>query len=156
MIHVHIPGVRDMMIEHIVLDYNGTLAVDGVLIEDAASLLRKLSSLVTVHVVTADTFGRARDELDGLPCRLVILPEGSQAAAKARYVDELGSDHTAAIGNGNNDRLMLERAAIGIFVIGGEGGALSACRTADIVCADPMDAFDLVLEPGRISATLRE
>ncbi len=156
MIHIHIPGGRNLAIEHVVFDYNGTIATDGYLIDNVGEQLRDLSAHVEIHVVTADTFGRAGDELDGLPCRLAVLPEEEQAAQKARYIEKLGPEHTVAIGNGNNDRLMLERAALGILIIGHEGGAISAMTRADIVTHDPSDAFGLLLSPKRISATLRE
>ncbi|MCK7578154.1 MAG: hypothetical protein MZV65_22055 [Chromatiales bacterium] len=38
-----------------------------------AETLRTLAADLEIHVLTADTFGQARAELAGLPCRVVIL-----------------------------------------------------------------------------------
>ena len=37
MIEIDIPGYKTLHLEHLVLDYNGTLAVDGVLIDGVAT-----------------------------------------------------------------------------------------------------------------------
>ena len=115
MIELDIPGLGQLSIQHIVMDYNGTLAVDGFLLDGLASLLTTLAERVDLHVITADTFGRAARQLAGLPCRLTILPATDHAQAKRAYLCELGPERCVAIGNGRNDRLMLEEAAIGIL-----------------------------------------
>ena len=114
MIEVEIPDFGRLTIEHLVLDYNGTLACDGLLLQGIVERLEKLASQTAVHVVTADTFGRARQQLAQSPVALEILPPGDQAAAKARYIARLGPQTVACIGNGRNDRAMLESAALGI------------------------------------------
>jgi hypothetical protein len=43
-----------------------------------------------VHIVTADTFGKARTGLAGLDCRLEILKSGGEDRAKAAYIRRLG------------------------------------------------------------------
>ena len=108
MIEIEIPGFQVLQLSHLVLDYNGTLAVNGELIEGMKPLLDELADHLGIHVVTADTFEKAAHALDGMDCRLVILPPGNQAATKADYVRQLGGQATVAIGNGRNDRMMLE------------------------------------------------
>jgi soluble P-type ATPase len=154
-IEIEIPGFRLLQLAHLVLDYNGTLAVDGDLIEGVKSRLNDLAGSFDIHVVTADTFGIAARALDGLDGRLVILPPGNQAAAKADYVRQLGGQATVAIGNGRNDRLMLEQAALGIAVLGEEGTAAAAILAADLVVRDVFSAFELFRNPRRLVATLR-
>lgn len=65
------------------------------------------------------------------------------------------SDTVVAIGNGRNDRLMLEQAAIGIAVLGQEGTAVEALMAADVIVADIFTALDLLQIPLRLVATLR-
>ncbi|MFW6250813.1 MAG: ATPase P [Alkalispirochaetaceae bacterium] len=77
------------------------------------------------------------------------------AEAKAELVDRLGAESTAAIGNGRNDFLMLRAAAIGICVLQREGAYRETLQAADIVCASPVDALELLLNPKRLIATLR-
>ena len=62
----------------------------------------------------------------------------------------------AAIGNGANDADMLQTAAVGIAVLGAEGLAAETLLAADVVCANPLDALDLLLNPRRLIATLRK
>ena len=155
MIELDIPGAEPVQIQHIIMDYNGTLAVDGVLLEGLTELLIRLAEQVQLHVVTADTFGLASRHLTGLPCQLTILPPGRQAQAKQEYVSALGGERCVAIGNGRNDRLMLQEAAIGIVLVQDEGASVQALQAADIVCRDALDALHLFLEPRRLVATLR-
>jgi soluble P-type ATPase len=155
MIEIVIPGERVLRVSHVVLDFNGTIAMDGELLSGVRERLIELARLVTVHVITADTFGSARAELAGLPCIVNVLPQIGQAHAKLAYVGELGRGTTACIGNGRNDRLMLQAAVLGIAVIGPEGAAAEALAAADTVVAGPLAALDLLLKPQRLVATLR-
>lgn len=107
MIDITVPGFTHLRIEHLVLDYNGTLARDGILLHGTKARLDQLSRQFRLHVITADTFGNVRSELAGLPCEITILPTEHQAAGKLAYVEHLGASRTACIGNGRNDRLML-------------------------------------------------
>jgi soluble P-type ATPase len=107
MIRIAIPGFRDLKLEHLVMDYNGTLAADGILLPGVGHVLTSMSSDIRIHVITADTFGLAAAQLAGLPVELTILAEEFQAEAKLDFVTKLGSDRVVAIGNGRNDRKML-------------------------------------------------
>jgi P-type E1-E2 ATPase len=155
MIEINIPGYRTLGIEHLVLDFNGTLAVDGRLLEGVEDALNELARQVTVHVLTADTFGRADGQLTGTACRLSVLPEGNQDTAKLAYVQRLGCERTVAVGNGRNDRLMLKEAALGVAVILEEGAAMATVSAADVVCRSILDALALLTRPLRLTATLR-
>ena len=150
-----IPGWKKLEINYLVFDYNGTLAVDGKLLPGIAEKLVRLAAMFELHVVTADTFGQAAEELKGLPCSLKILPKENQAEAKREYVRALGAENTAAIGNGRNDRLMLAEAALGIVLLQNEGTAAASLTHADVICKDATDALDLFLHPKRLTATLR-
>lgn len=155
MITVELPGTQTLRLEHLVLDYNGTLATDGGLIPHVAERLRVLSDSLAIHVVTGDTFGHAREALGGLPCSLTVLPPKRQARAKLDYVEHLGLQTTVAIGNGANDRLMLHACRLGIAVVQREGAAGQTIAVADVVVPGILDALDLLLHPLRLVATLR-
>ncbi|MBM4289565.1 MAG: hypothetical protein FJ135_15730 [Deltaproteobacteria bacterium] len=90
-----------------------------------------------------------------LPCRVSVLGQEFQAEAKLRYIQELGAEQTVCIGNGRNDRLMLKAAALGLAVILEEGIAKETIQAADIVAKSINDALDLLLNPLRLTATLR-
>jgi soluble P-type ATPase len=155
MIEIEIPGGAPLRLEHLVLDYNGTLAADGALISGVGGRVRTLAAHLRVHVVTADTFGKVREEIGDLPCAVVVLAPRGQAAAKRDYVERLGATSVACIGNGRNDRQMIEVAALGIAVIQAEGAAAETIAAADVVAPTILDALDLLLHPQRLVATLR-
>jgi soluble P-type ATPase len=162
MIEIDIPGFRRLELRHAVLDFTGTLAVGGRRLAGVGERLTALAEWVTVRILTADTFGVVEQELaDVVAERLTIQkmqPETdplSEAERKLHVVSELGAGQTVAIGNGNNDHLMLQAAALGIAVIEGEGCAVAALRHADVVVTRATDALDLLLDPRRLKATLR-
>jgi P-type E1-E2 ATPase len=155
MLELTITGFGRLELTDAVCDYNGTLAVDGLLLEGVQERLQRLSARLRVHVVTADTFGSAAAQLQRLPCALVILDAGNQAEAKLDFVQKLGADHVVAIGNGRNDRMMLDVARLGIAICGAEGAAAESVQASDIVVRHVVDALDLLLNPKRMVATLR-
>ena len=155
MLKITVPGYKDLQIEHLVLDYNGTLACDGEIIRGVEEALEALAESLQIHVLTADTFGKARSSLEGMPCHLVVLPVNQQDEGKLAYVRRLGAERAACIGNGRNDRLMLEEAALGIAVIQEEGAAAETLAAADAVCPHILSAFALLTNPLRLTATLR-
>lgn len=163
MLEVDIPGRAGLRLDHLVLDVNGTIALDGCLLPGVAERLQALAGRLEVHLLTADTHGR-QDELDRtLGLRATRLAaDRPQAAQKAEHVRRLGRrsvvgvGSVVAIGNGANDALMLREAALGIAVVGGEGAAGAALREADVVVTDILAALDLLLQPRRLVATLRE
>ena len=153
-----IPGQDSLEVRHLVLDYNGTLATDGTLVPGVAERLRELAlppHHLLIHVVTADTMGTVNRQLEGLPCKLSILGPAEQDKAKLKYVQDIGVEWTVAIGNGQNDHLMLAAAALGIAVIGEEGAAVQSILASRVVCRDILTALDLLLNPNRLAATLR-
>jgi soluble P-type ATPase len=155
MLRIAVPGYQDFQLQYLVLDYNGTLAVDGELLEGVRDLLRTLAEDLQIHVLTADTFGKAESRLKGLPCKLVVLPAEKQDVGKLAYVRRLGPQSTVCIGNGRNDRLMLKQARLGIAVVQQEGTAAEALLAADVVCPDILSALGLLTDPLRLTATLR-
>lgn len=150
-----IPGFKTLRLRHLVLDFNGTLAVDGALLPGVREAIGALSRDLAVHVVTADTRGSAAVQLHGLPVALTILSGRAQDVAKADFVRALGADSVVAVGNGRNDRRMLEVAALGVAVVQEEGASTAAVAAADVVARDLRSALGLLLAPQRLIATLR-
>lgn len=154
MVHVDIPGFGVLSIYHLVLDLNGTLTLDGTLLAGVRERLAALSGKVTIHVLTADTLGKARKVCGDLPVILEIIGRENQVEEKSRYVRGL-ERNAAAIGNGRNDAGMLEKAALGIGVLGPEGACPKTLGSADVVVRDINEGLDLLLSPDRLRATLR-
>ena len=155
MIDVSIPDFGTLCLKHLVLDYNGTLACNGRLVDGVGEELTRLSTSLDIYVVTADTFGKAKSGLSGIPCQLTVLAEKAQDKGKLDFINQLGAKETACIGNGRNDRLMLEESALGIAVLLDEGASSAAITSADVVCKDILTALKLLSHPLRLIATLR-
>jgi len=155
MLDINLPGAQPLGLSHLILDYNGTLARDGSLLEGVAERLKILAEHLEIHIVTADTFGSVRTQVAHLPVELAIIPPEKQAQAKAAYMENLGPANAVAIGNGRNDTLMLQQAALGIAVIQTEGAATTALLAGDVVTPGIVDALDLLIHPDRLKATLR-
>ena len=148
-----IPGRRKpLRIEHVVFDFNGTMAADGKLPRGLGPRVKRLAKLVEVVVMTADTFGTARRSLEGWPVTVHIVNEGIE---KGRFVESVGAERVAVVGNGTNDVPMFKAAALGIAVCGVEGTAVELLRVATILVRDINDAVDLLLKSKRLVASLR-
>jgi len=138
---------------HLVLDYTGTLSLEGVPLEGVAMRLKALASMLQVTILTADTFGTVRETMRDLPVEIRIIRDGVE---KADAVSTMGPQGVIAIGNGRNDIPMMKVAGLGIAVLGPEGTAAGLFTSADIVTRDIRDALDLIAHPLRLKATLRD
>jgi P-type E1-E2 ATPase len=155
MIEIDIPGNKILQLEHLVLDYNGTIAFDGALIDGVKECLTELSQMLAIHVITADTFGSVKKALKDIDCKLAVIPLDHQDVAKLEYVKNLGYEKTVSMGNGKNDCLMLKASALGVAVIQREGAAFETLASADVVCTNILSALSLLSNPLRLIATLR-
>lgn len=155
MLNISIPGGEPLVIRHLLLDYNGTLAEDGELLPGVAERLRRLADQLEIHVLTADTHGTVVDKLVGLPCRVTVIASDRQDQRKLDYLLEIGPEMTVAVGNGRNDVLMLRRALLGICLVQREGASSLALAAADVVAVDITHVFDMLINPPRLAATLR-
>jgi len=147
-----IPGADPLELDHLLLDVNGTLANRAHLIDGVEERIERISELLSVHLLSADTLGT----LDETAARLGVDAERvTNGTEKRDYAEQLGPGRCAAIGNGMNDVPMLERVRLGIVVIGPEGAGGPTVRAADVVCSSILDAFDLLLEDDTTMSTLR-
>jgi P-type E1-E2 ATPase len=156
MIELTIPGRGPLRIQHLVTDVNGTLAVDGVLIDGLAKRINSLRDRLEIHMLTADTHGRQASIDEQLNLKATRVQPGNEAGAKAEFVRQLGVDTVVAIGQGANDAEMLKAAALGICVMSQEGVAVETLVSANLLVPDIFAAFDLLDKPVRIVASLRK
>lgn len=152
---IQVPGLETFRLDHLVLDFNGTLAKDGVLIDGVSDLLHELSRQISIHVITADTFGSVTQTMASIPCEVKIIESLQQDEQKGEFIKHLGADHVFAIGNGRNDKIMLKKAALSVAVIQQEGTYAPLLLEADVVCTSIIDALGLLAHPKRLIATLR-
>jgi soluble P-type ATPase len=158
-ISIDIPGFGLRHIHAVLTDYTGTLSRGGRLTEGVRELLLHLSEIVEIHVITADTFGIAEAELKGIPITFHRLNGERQDMQKQKYGKQVGLKHCAALGNGNNDRLLLkaarEEGGIAIAVDNGEGCAIDALSNSNLFVVGAVNALNLLVEPRGCKATLR-
>lgn len=155
MITIEIPGYRTLCLQNLLLDYNGTIALDGEIPEPVRKQLRRLSEEVDIYVLTADTHGTAAQICADLPVTIRTFPTGSAMQEKHRILRELGEDSCATMGNGRNDLLMCRDAALSVAVIGPEGAHGRLLSDADVCVTSINDGLDLLLKPKRLIASLR-
>ncbi|SDN72324.1 Soluble P-type ATPase [Paenibacillus sp. yr247] len=151
---INIPGYGDMQINHLVLDFNGTIALDGRLIEGVKERLIELAQILKIHVLTADSNGSASRECNGLPVDLTVIEKTDQCEEKRRFVNTI-SGGIAVVGNGVNDELMFRHADLSIAILGKEGCATGTLMASHIVVKEIIDGLDLLLKPHRLVPTLR-
>jgi len=162
MIELSVPGRGAIRLEHLVCDVNGTLAVDGRLIDGVSRMFGILRDRLSIHLLTADTHGRQAlidQQLNLTASRIKPAPDnetGWEAMQKQQFVQELGADRVVAIGQGANDALMLRAATIGICVLSPEGTAVETLTSADLVVPNILAALEMLEKPLRLVATLRK
>jgi soluble P-type ATPase len=156
MLEINIPGRGNLQLNHLVCDVNGTLAVDGVLIDGLTEKIATLRNLLKIHLLTADTHGGQSVIDQQLDLKAVRITPGNEAHQKADYVRNLGANSVVALGQGANDAEMLKAAALGICVLSTEGTAVETIMVADLLMPDVFSALELLEKPMRIKADLRK
>lgn len=158
-ITIDIPGFGPRHITTLLADYTGTISRTGRLAEDVKESLLKLSRVLVIHVITADTFGMAEKELAGIPVQFFRLSGEHQDVQKRQYGESIGLRQCVVLGNGNNDRRLLraakETGGIAIAVDNGEGCATDALLGSNLFIVGAVNALNLLLEPKGCKATLR-
>lgn len=155
-LNITIPHFKELHLQNLVLDYNGTLAKDGIFKSEVTQQLEALCELLNVHVITSDTFGSVQTQLKDFNLKINVLRSDNHTLEKADYIKELGAQNCIAIGNGNNDAQMLLDAVVSIALLGDEGCSTKALINSDIVCKDIADALDLFIHENRLIASLRK
>jgi P-type E1-E2 ATPase len=147
-----IPGAPVLRLQHLLLDFNGTIALDGRLIDGVAARLQQLGRVLDVEVLTGDTYGTVAQALHGLGLRHTVVRHGDDKTARARALRPAG---VAALGNGRNDVDMLRAATLGVAVLGPECSHALVLAAAQLVAPDIVAALDLFVQPQRLVAVLR-
>lgn len=152
---IEIPGYKTLEINKLVLDYNGTIAIDGDIPESVKERLRILAADLDIYVLTADTHGTARQKCAGLPVTIMTFPGDSAMYEKERIIRDLGAEVSMAVGNGRNDVLMCREAVLSVTIAGREGAFSGLIAETDVTVCTIEDALDLLIKPKRLIATLR-
>lgn len=156
MIKIQISDDKELKIKNLVLDFNGTISLDGKIKQSIKKRIIELARQgLDIYIITADTYETAYEESKDLPVKVKIYNNCDETKAKGDFVKYLGSENTISFGNGNNDILMFENSVISVAIIAEEGCFTKAALKSDILIFNIVDAFDLLLNPNRLRATLR-
>jgi len=155
MITINIPGKGELILKNVVLDFNGTIALDGKILPGIKEKLNEISAVMDIYILTADTFGTCTSACSNITGKVKILKEPLGSTEKLKFIQKLGANKTIAFGNGTNDEMMLREAILGIAVLGPEGASFNALTAADVIVTDIVRGLDLLLKPKRLLATLR-
>ena len=155
MIDIVVPGMGKYTIENLILDLNGTIALDGKIIRGVREKVERLSQKLDIFVITADTNKNAERLVMDLNVKLYKIKESEEIDQKLGLVLEKGKNNTISIGNGCNDASILKESAIGICILGKEGASREAIMASNLVVPTINDALNLLLKPNRLRATLR-
>jgi soluble P-type ATPase len=155
MLDIDIPGFGMLRLEFLVCDFTGTISLDGFLLPEVEEKLNEIADFLKIFVLTADEFGKAEEELKDVNCEVHIIRGKAMDAQKAEFVKQLGAGSVVAFGNGLNDRSMLKIAGLGVVVVGSEGCAVETLLAANVQVPNAVDGLDLLINPSRLSATLK-
>jgi soluble P-type ATPase len=155
MIEIVIPGEGIVRLENLILDLNGTIALDGLIAPKVKATINALSQKLSIFILSADAHGNLSEVTKGIKAEVKSVASENSYQQKQNFLKGLGPAKTAVIGNGMNDYLILKDARIGIAVIGKEGASSRALVASDIMVTNIADALDLFMYPLRIAATLR-
>lgn len=152
---IDIPGYKELNLTTLLLDYNGTIATDGIIPETVKVRLKELAKEFNIYVLTADTHGTARKQCEDIPVTVQTFPVGNAADYKEETINKIGGKHCVALGNGRNDIKMFHQAALSIAIMDTEGMCSKLLAESDICVKTIEDGLDLLLNPKRIFADLR-
>ena len=152
---IDIPGYKELNITTLLLDYNGTIATDGVISNTVKTRLHNLSKDFDIYALTADTHGTARKQCEDIPVTVHTFPVGNAADYKEEIINKIGGEQCVVLGNGRNDIKMFRKAALSIAIMDTEGMCAKLLSESDICVTSIENGLDLLLNPKRIIADLR-
>lgn len=147
------PNKEIINIENIILDLNGTLAVNGQVSEKAKKLVVKLKQLgYKLILISGDIRGNAKTVAEELDLGLYL---GANSSEKAKQMKRFDKEKTAAIGNARIDIGTFENAKISIATLQSEGIHSGILNYVDLIVPSIEDALNLFIDVKSLEATLR-
>ncbi len=154
MISIQRPGQPPMDIEFLLIDYEGSLAMDGRIHPKAKDKINLLSKRLKIYIFAKGEREKVEERLRRVKGEIIFLNEGKTSGEKLEVLKKVGLERTVVIGNGVDDPALFEEARLSICVIGKEGAAGEAIKKADLVVTDILNGLDFLLKPLRQRATL--
>jgi soluble P-type ATPase len=154
MITIQRPGQGNLEIEFILIDFEGTLALDRRVHPKAKDKINLLSKRTQIYILTKEEKECVEEALKKVKAEIIYLMEEKSSRQKLDWLHQLGATRTVAIGNGIDDIPIIEEAGFGICVMSKEGTSSEAMKKSGVVFMNILDALDFLLKPLRQKATL--
>lgn len=151
---IEIPRGETIEINTIVLDLNGTLSVNGVVLNETKALIEKLKKLkYRIVLISGDIRGNAKQISEELKIELFL---GTTSIDKAKQMKQFNKETTASIGNARIDIGTFENSKLSISTLQSEGIHTGILKYVDIVVPSIEDALKLFINTKSLAGTLRE
>lgn len=143
----------ELILENIVLDLNGTIAIGWKIVEWVAERIKTLQSLgFRILLCSGDQRGNGQKIADELGIEFF---SANDAAAKKTIWKMLDGEKSIAIGNARIDIGLFENAQISILTLQDEWVHVWALAHADILIPSINNALDLFIDRDRFIATMK-
>jgi len=141
-------------IKTIVLDLNGTLAVNGQLVVGVAERIERLKNELGFRLIllSGDQRGNGSFIANALG---IDFRKANSREEKECAILEYDCKTTAAIGNARIDIGTFKQAKIAIATLQGEGIHTGILKEVDIIVPSILDALDLFIDPDSFKATMK-
>jgi soluble P-type ATPase len=116
MITIQRPGQEPLVIEFILIDFEGTLASDLRVHPKAKDKINLLSKRTKIYILAKGEKERIEESLKRVKAEIFYSSEGETSQRKLDLLRRLGPARTVVIGNGLDDALIMEEACLGICV----------------------------------------
>lgn len=149
-----IPGLPEpLVINTLILDLNGTLAVHGKVLPGVSGRIEALrEKALKLFLFTGDTHGNAGKIAQQLGLEVRVTKSAQAKADEAMKLDPMTC---AAIGNGKIDEILFKTVRLAIVTIQAEGAHRDAVAAAELQVMHVNDALDYFLKPDSLIATMR-
>lgn len=153
-----IPNYGKIHIKNILFDVNGTIQFDGRIPTKVKKRIKSLKNYYNLFLISADTRGNLDQIALNLGVKSIKISPSEllEAETKNNELIKLGREETVAIGNGNNDSMMLKNAILGIAILGKEGLSSDTLMNSNLVFSNCIDAINFLMDEKKVIATLRK
>jgi len=147
-------GVGEIELTNIILDLNGTLAINGKLVEGVKNRLVKLKQMgFNLYLFTGDQRGNAIDLASEISIK---VQKATTSDEKEALTMKLETEKTVAIGNARIDIGTFKSCKLRIGTLQAEGIHTEILPYIDILVPSINDALDLLINSDVFNATMRK
>lgn len=147
-------GVGEIELINIILDLNGTIAVNGIIVDGVKDRLNKLKELgYKIYLFTGDQRGNASKLADELG---IEIQKASTSEEKESLTRKIDAQKSVAIGNARIDIGTFKPCRLRIGTLQAEGIHTEILSYIDILVPSINNALDLLINPDIFNATMRK